>query len=178
MNETQITTAIQAQQYHKIVAALYPVCKLVIKYVKNNNGNKADGEDIFQESLLILYRNVQNGDCKAKASLQAYLLGIAKNCWSQELRRRGKLPQQSIEGVEVLEPELKDEERAFFLARQAFLDLGRKCQELLSMFYLQQKGLDAIAGQLGFASSKVAKNQKYRCLEKVKEHYNNLNKKA
>lgn len=178
MNETQITTAIQAQQYHKIVAALYPVCKLVIKYVKNNSGNKADGEDIFQESLLILYQNINSGNYKPNTTIQAYVLGIARNCWMQELRRRGKLPQQSLAGLDVLEPDWKDEEGAFFLARQAFLALGQKCQELLTLFYVQQKGLNAIASLLGFASGNVAKNQKYRCLEKAKEHYINLNKKA
>ena len=55
-------------------------------------------------------------------------------------------------------------------AQEAVMKLGQKCKELLELFYFKKLSMKEIAKKLGFASEKGAKNQKYRCIEKAKEH--------
>lgn len=54
------------------------------------------------------------------------------------------------------------------------MKLGQKCKELLELFYFKKLSMKDISKKLGFASEKVAKNQKYRCIEKAKENLKNL----
>ena len=55
-------------------------------------------------------------------------------------------------------------------AQEAILSIGKKCQELLQFFYFNNLSMKEIAIKLGFSSEKVAKNQKYRCIEKAKDY--------
>ena len=65
-------------------------------------------------------------------------------------------------------------EQKYNQAEEAFILLGEKCKELLMQFYFHKKPMIEIASMLGFANEKVAKNQKYKCLEKAKENYTQL----
>ena len=59
-------------------------------------------------------------------------------------------------------------------AEQAFKSLGQKCQDLLIAYYHQQLSMSKIAEMFGFGSERSAKSQKYKCLEKAKAHYNDM----
>jgi hypothetical protein len=47
---------------------------------------------------------------------------------------------------------------------------------LLILFYFKKKSFREIASSLAFRSENVAKNQKYRCLQKAKDNYLSLSK--
>jgi len=149
---------------------MYPAAK---KYILANNGSKEDAEDIFQDSLVMLYKNVNKSDFVLTASLQTYLLAITKNLWRDALRKKGRLPltQDETETADIIRD---DNEADYKIAELAFNFLGKKCKALLVAFYFQQKNYQQIAKMLSFSSDKIVKNQKYRCLQKAKENYSHL----
>jgi hypothetical protein len=49
--------------------------------------------------------------------------------------------------------------------------LGEKCKQILILFYFKKESYKKIATLLDFSDDKIAKNQKYRCLQKAKENY-------
>jgi DNA-directed RNA polymerase specialized sigma subunit len=63
------------------------------------------------------------------------------------------------------------EEEKFKKAETALQKLGDKCKKLLQLFYAQKKSFKEIADELDFTNEKIAKNQKYRCMEKARENY-------
>ena len=51
--------------------------------------------------------------------------------------------------------------------------LGSKCKELLYHFYYLNRDWKTITEELGYISEASARNQKYKCLEKIRKNLNN-----
>jgi hypothetical protein len=48
-------------------------------------------------------------------------------------------------------------------------NLGEPCKSLLESYYLQKKSMVAIAEEFGYTNADNAKNQKYKCLMRLKK---------
>lgn len=169
MTDKQIIENLRNNSYQKATNGLYGIFPLIKKHVRNNNGTVLDAEDVFQDALVILYKNVHAGDLELSVPLKNYVLGIAKNLWYQELRRRNKI--RVIAGELEIAEANTNREIEFDLAKTAFSLLGERCRQLLILFYFKKKTYAELASFLGFGNEKTAKNQKYRCLQKAKENY-------
>jgi len=55
------------------------------------------------------------------------------------------------------------------MMERAMNGLGEPCKSLLEAFYLQKKSMQEIAGSFGYTNSENAKNQKYKCLVRLKK---------
>ena len=169
MTDKEIIEHLKNNKYSLAVKGLYNILPSVKQYIKANNGTADDAQDIFQDALVVLYKKVQSGDFVLSVTLKTYLHAVAKNCWLQELRRRKKMPAgemaSDITSFEV------DEEPAFVFATAAFNLLGEKCRQLLMLFYFKKQSFKEIAAALAFSDEKIAKNQKYRCIQKAKDNY-------
>ncbi len=174
MTDKEIIEHLRHNKYALAVKGLYNVLPAVKKHIKANSGTANDAEDILQDALVILYKKVHAGNFTLTTSLHNYVMAIVKNCWLQELRQRKKMPAgetpDDIEATEAIE------ENYFSLADTAFHLLREKCKQLLILFYYKKKDLKTIAAALGFSNEKVAKNQKYRCIQKAKDNYLTLSK--
>jgi hypothetical protein len=53
-----------------------------------------------------------------------------------------------------------------------FLLLGDPCKELLECFYYKNLSWSEIASRLGYSSAASARNQKYKCLERIRKAVN------
>ena len=169
MTDTEIIEHLRNNKYSKAVNGLYNILPSVKRYIYANSGTQEDAKDIFQDALVVFYKKVNSTDFVLSASLTTYLNAIAKNLWLTELRRRKKLPEDksSTDIADVV----TDEETGFTIATTAFNLLGEKCRQLLMLFYFKKKSFKEIAGILAFSDEKIAKNQKYRCIQKAKENY-------
>jgi RNA polymerase sigma factor (sigma-70 family) len=173
MTDQAIIQHLQSNQYSLALKGLYHVLPHAKKFIIANHGDTHDAEDVFQDALVILCKKVQSGDFQLTASLKTYLLAIVRNRWHEVLRSRKKLPLADNTEPGAIHFSI-DEEPRYAQASAAFQLLGEKCRELLLMFYFRRKSYSEIAELLSFANEQTAKNQKYRCLQKAKEHYLNL----
>jgi RNA polymerase sigma factor (sigma-70 family) len=169
MTDHQVIEHLQNNHYSHAVKGLYGLLPSIKKYIVANNGNSEDAKDIFQDALVILYKKVQAGGFVLTVPLKTYLLAVVKNCWLQELRRRNKFP--ATEQANDIEEIVINEEEGFATAQAAFNLLGEKCRQLLMLFYFRKQSFKDIAAALSFSDENVAKNQKYRCMQKAKENY-------
>lgn len=169
MKDEHIIISLREGKIQKAVKGLYSAFPLINQHVSKNSGSKEDAEDLFQDALVILYKKVKDPEFKLSSSLSTFLFGIAKNLWYQELKRRNK----------VLEPEIFEEDFSesdlYKQAEEAFKLLGDKCREILILFYYAGKSMSEIAKIMSFSNERVAKTQKYRCIEKAKLNFNQLN---
>ncbi len=169
MTDTEIIEHLKNNKYSKAVNGLYNALPSIKKYICTNSGTVEDAKDIFQDALVILYKKVNSTAFVLSVSLTTYLNAIAKNLWLTELRRRKKLP--ADESNTDIADVIIEEEHGFTIATAAFNLLGEKCKQLLILFYFKKKNFREIAGILAFSDEKIAKNQKYRCIQKAKENY-------
>ena len=180
MTDEEIIQSIQLGNQKSVLKELYQYYPVVRQLILKNSGNKQDAEDIFQEALIILWRKAKEKDFQLSSSLKTFLFSISRLQWMNELRKR-KSSSTKISGEKDF-PELNEndsekfsgylqEEEKFQKAENALMKLGEKCRKLLQLFYSQNKSFKEIAGLLDFANEKVAKNQKYKCMEKARENY-------
>lgn len=177
MKDAQILELLKSGSFTKAGGKLYAYFPVVKKMVLKNNGSKQDAEDIYQEALIILFRKVQEGNFVLSSSLNTYLYSVCRYLWSDTLKKQNK--KIEFEKVESFIPDEEIEkdnhkESQYRIAEKAFQSVGEKCKELLVLFYHKNQGFKQIAKDLGFASENVAKNQKYRCLEKAKDNLKKL----
>lgn len=141
---------------------------LVAKYVRDMGGSFEEAKDVFQDALVIYYEKIATTHLELQYSEKAYLLGIARHCWTKKNKlnnRYTSLP-NSLDGIAM-------EESPGSTATNKLLDLlhasGKKCMELLQAFYYDKLPMNKVAGLFGFSTERSATVQKYKCLEKVRD---------
>ena len=181
MTDEQIIQELKAGKYTSAIKALYKHYPAVRGLILKNRGNKQDAEDVYQEALIILFRKVKQPDFVLTSSLSTFLIGICRLQWMGELRKRNKTAGDFERELSEVESQgfsaFIEEESKFKVAEKALLEVGEKCRDLLRLFYFEKMDFKKIAAKIGLSNEKVAKNQKYRCLEKARENYLLLNAK-
>ncbi|HAI82351.1 MAG TPA: RNA polymerase subunit sigma-70, partial [Chitinophagaceae bacterium] len=78
----------------------------------------------------------------------------------------------SLEETVPVEDDVEIQEKKnqeFLIMDRALGSLGEPCKSLLEAFYLQKKGMLEIADSFGYTNADNAKNQKYKCLMRLKK---------
>lgn len=134
-----------------------------------------DAQEYYQAATIILYENIMSSKVtELQSSLKTYLFGIGKNLTYQHHRKTERMERAKAEYM--IELELLAESRS---AMQTELDLrvvakclsviGEPCRQLLDLFYFRQKSMDEISSSMGYKNPETAKNQKYKCMERLRK---------
>ncbi len=173
MDDKQIIELLKIRKHSKAFNKLYKYYPQVEKLILSKGGSKEDARDIFQEALIIFYEKVCNTDFKLTSAIGTYLYSVCRFLWKDELlKRKGKHTiDVSFEftSEEESEFQLAMEQEAKFKQIESVLNqIGEKCLQILKMFYYDGLKMQVIASKVGLKSEKIAKNQKYKCLERAK----------
>ncbi|MBN2805617.1 MAG: sigma-70 family RNA polymerase sigma factor [Prolixibacteraceae bacterium] len=141
-------------------------------FVCANNGTENDANDVFQESIIIIYRKLKKRKLVLDdKSFETLIHSICRFLWLRELElKRGAMVtvsdmsnySESIFDEELEEIVLMNER--YRLYQEHFQKLGKDCQKILRLF-LQQVALKEIADRLGLVSESYAKKRKHQCKE-------------
>ncbi|MBL85322.1 MAG: RNA polymerase [Winogradskyella sp.] len=171
MSDDKIMALFKNGKREKAFKELYKLYPRIEKLILSNNGTKADANDVFQEALIILNRNLEKSDFKLTSSFYTYLYSVSRFVWKDTQRKFTKQELHNLQSEEVSIFDAVLEEQKYKSAEKAFRELGERCQQLLQWFYVKKMTFKVIAEQMRFKSEKVAKNQKYKCLQKAKDIY-------
>ncbi len=141
-------------------------------FIINNSGSQDDAKDIFQESVIVIYRKVKDQDhFILNSSFKTFIYSIARNLWLKNLRARkyeGKKIQDQQKYVELKEEPFKfsNEDLKMSLYQKYFRLLPEDCQKILqlSVKEIPQK---EISQAMGFKSENYVKKRKHDCKEKL-----------
>ena len=164
-----------AQNDSRAVETLYKShFSMIQHFVTNNNGSFDDARDIFQEAMITLYEKVQLDNFALTCQINTYLFSICKNLWLKRLQQMGKYsaPLSAQEETISVEEDLdrfEKKDAAFAIMDRALNSLGEPCKSLLEGYYLNKKGMQELANQFGYTNADNAKNQKYKCLMRLKK---------
>ena len=164
-----------AQNDSKAVETLYRSHFTMIQhFVENNNGSFDDARDVFQEAMIALYEKVQLDSFVLTCQIKTYLFSICKHLWFKRLQQMGKYSsplsahEESI-SIEMDMGQIEKKDAAFAIMDRALNSLGEPCKSLLEGYYLNKKGMQELASQFGYTNADNAKNQKYKCLMRLKK---------
>ena len=149
--------------------------------------------DIYQESSTALFLNIRDGKLSnLTSSLSTYFLRI---CINQTLKFIGKqqkvvplFDDSTITNKDAFRPDKIDElyqlctedEDAEIVARaekivQDIIDtMPDTCKTIFKGYYWDNFTTSVIADMFGFANANSVKTQKYKCLQKFRNKYNEL----
>jgi RNA polymerase sigma factor (sigma-70 family) len=154
----------------KELMRLYKKWPDIKRYLRSKGCLPIDAEDIFQEALIIYTRKCQEKDFQLDVAPFHFVKGICKFLWYNQ-SRKNKPQTELIEELTKLnvEEDWMQKEMQFKKMEDVINSIGEKCKELLTSFYGLGLSMTKIAKKLGLRNEKVAKSQKYRCLQKAKE---------
>lgn len=159
----------------KELKSLYKKWPDIRRFLQSKGCKTVDAEDIFQEALVIFCRKCEEKDFQLSVDAFHYVKSTCKFLWYNQ-SRKSKISVEITENIKV--PDTSDDwlekEMKLRLIEKAIQELGQKCRELLTSFYGLGLSMSAIAQKLGLRNEKVAKAQKYRCLQKAKENASSL----
>jgi len=129
-------------------------------YLFNNSGNEQDASDVFQDTIIILYKQIKGNKLKLTTDLKGYFFGIARNIWSEQLRRIGKTTELTVDFPDATEPdEIVDPVMERVVSR-AFLKLKPDQQKILNL-YSDGLTYEKIAIKMKFKNESYARRKKY-----------------
>ncbi len=155
---------------------------MVQSLVVNNNGTVQEAKDVFQEGMIVLFEKARSGSFELNCQLKTYVYSVCRRIWLKRLQQlnRFSIEADSVAEVVPVEEDLEEHEKKdqeFVMLEKAIGSLGEPCKSLIEAFYIQKRNMQDIASQFGYTNADNAKNQKYKCLMRLKKiffaHYKN-----
>ena len=167
--ERRTTEQIYQQHYH-----------IINSWLVKNGGSSADAADVFQEAMVVLFGKAQDEDFRLTCSIGTYLFAISKHLWYKKLQQQNRSPiflhDKSEEGDSDIgiayeeDINVHHEREAHYEQLNSALDqIGEPCRSLLKAYYHNDKNMQEIAADFGYTNPDNAKNQKYKCLARLRK---------
>lgn len=164
------------------------------------NITKEDKEDARHDAFFILSQKIRHGSIQTegnkvvgrdgnpfKSSLMTYLMSVAVNLKREFVRKGEKLKywDDIFASAELQTAMLSLEEFIYSPEEQAMheiiakclVEMPKRCKEILSMFYYEEKSLDEILktyvlGEEGIKSKDALKTRKNKCMNTLRDMAN------
>ncbi len=138
-----------------------------ILFLSRYSLSKEEIADIYQDAIIAFVENVQKGKCDdLSVELKTYLFSIGKYMTFKRMRN-----QREIDPHELESHWYQEEKEEIPNLEPALSRLGKRCYEILKLFYYEGKKLEQIQEIMGYDKKDVLKSQKSRCLKQLKDYY-------
>ena len=172
MNNEKIISGIRQKDTNTINWIYQNYFLPIENLITSNSGTRQDAQDVFQDVMLIIYRQIQNKDLILTCSFQTYLHSISKNIWFEDLRRKRKKLKNIFHissETQDFHPILDDVSQMInTIYNKSFDELSDRCRKILILHFLGEKSKE-IMQSLNISSSKVLKTKIYKCKKSLIE---------
>lgn len=147
---------------------------MIAHLVCSNNGTDQEAKDIYQEAIIAFYERVQEKDFTLTCQIKTYLYAVSRRLWLKRLTEKKKYHGNIEEtevflGIEDELTEIEEKETRFQQMNKALADLGEPCKSIIEDFYIHNLSMEDISIKFGYTNADNAKNQKYKCLQRLKK---------
>lgn len=151
----------------KTINYLYATYFGTIKaHILKNSGSEDDAYDIFQDSLMVLYKKIQANHIELTSDLKGYVFGVARNLWNNQLRKNNRETELVEDYADDYEIDKLLEIPIEVIVQRSFLKLKPECQKVLTL-HLEGKDYQEIAREMNYKSDTYARRKKYLCKEEL-----------
>ena len=157
--------------FRKLYHLFYQSCKQWVK--KHFDFENALFEDVFQDSMVVLYEGARDGKLDdLSCTIKTYLFAICRNQMLKQFklqkRQDEKVDEVIIHQREWMEKDDLNQEKVDQV-KMIITNTEEPCRSILKLFYYDGKSIDEISVILGYSNKNVVKVQKSRCLGYLKE---------
>lgn len=148
----------------------------ILSLITKNSGTYDDARDIFQEAMVILFEKARSGSFRLSSQLGTYLYAVCRKLWLKRLQLQGRyyvssdyeIDENNLSISEDTE-DAKEKDATYTMMETALEKLGEPCKSLIESFYIHKKGMNELVEMFGYTNADNAKNQKYKCLMRLKK---------
>ena len=147
---------------------------IIQSFITQNNGSYDDARDVFQEAMVVLYEKSKDPNFELTSQIKTYIYSICRRLWLKKLQYNQKIisPVETLQETVPVEEEIEQKiqlDNDFEMMDVAMKSLGEPCKSLLEAYYINKKHMTEIADEFGYTNADNAKNQKYKCLMRLKK---------
>lgn len=155
----------------ELYKAHYP---MVVNLICTNSGTEQEAKDIYQEAVMAFYERVQQPDFVLTCKIKTYLYAVCRRLWLKRLSEKKRfsitIPEpEAFEGADDEASYATEKELSFTRMGAALKALGEPCKSIIEDFYIHDFSMEIIREKFGYTSADNAKNQKYKCLQRLKK---------
>ncbi|MFK8060371.1 MAG: RNA polymerase sigma factor [Polaribacter sp.] len=177
MNEQQLIILLKASDKKTLKKIYVDNRDAFINFARKFHLSNADILDVYQDAIITLQEKAIKGDImNLTCSIRTYLFGIGKYMLYEKARKNSKtnsdfpLESEAYNYKEIADDFFDEEPNKFqLLLQKGFAELGKKCKEVLTLFYYRGFTIDEIAEKLNYNNKNVVKSQKSRCIKQLKD---------
>jgi RNA polymerase sigma factor (sigma-70 family) len=131
-------------------------------------------KDIYQEAVIAFYERVQQPAFTLTCKIKTYLYAVSRRLWLKKLaekkRFNGSIDEvETFLGIEEEIKEVSERESRFKKMGIALEGLGEPCKSIIEDFYIADLSMEEISVKFNYTNADNAKNQKYKCLQRLKK---------
>jgi len=141
----------------------------VRKYILQNGGTGEDIEDIFQDSLILVYNKLCSDSLQIDLSIHSYFIGVCKNKWRNQRRKQlkilydnGLIDKKEDDTQSVIDTITEEDQAGLF--HKHLYNLNNKNRNILQLFF-EGKSMREIAIITGYSEGYARKK---KCISKNK----------
>ena len=140
--------------------------QMIRRLVTDNSGSNRDAEDVFQDTMIVLYEKIRKGTLSVTGAFSTFLYSIARNIWLKHIAKRtiiGRLmydPEHPVMNEACIDVPI--EQQRIELFRKHFETLSPQKQQVLKL-YFEGWSEKRIAKEVGITSLKYMKKLKDQC---------------
>ncbi|HSZ26140.1 MAG TPA: sigma-70 family RNA polymerase sigma factor [Cytophagaceae bacterium] len=142
-------------------------------FIYNNSGSEQDAKDICQEAVIILYEKLKGDALELNCSVKTYLYSVCRRLWLKKLYYKSKFTGKLDDFENIFsteeQSEAEEKERDFTRMEVSLNGLGEPCRTILEDYYVNKLSMADICEKFGYTNADNAKNQKYKCLMRLKK---------
>jgi RNA polymerase sigma factor (sigma-70 family) len=147
---------------------------MVSHFILSNSGTDDEAKDIYQEGVIVFYEKIKENSLELSCQIKTYLYSVCRRLWLKRLAEKGRYAvkmDDSEDFVPVDEDtqQHEEQERQFGVMNESLEQLGEPCRTLLEDYYIRMQNMQVITEKFGYTNSDTAKNQKYKCLQRLKK---------
>ena len=157
------------KQDDKILNWLYDnYLQSIKRYVLGNSGTAEDVSDVFQDSIIILYKQISEDNLTLTTDLKGYFFGIARNVWNAQLRKKQKTTLLDIDLAEENDEVGINDPVLERVVSRAFKKLKPDQQAILN-FFSEGYTYEEISLRMNLKNETYARRKKYLSMEALLE---------
>ncbi|HVD96850.1 MAG TPA: sigma-70 family RNA polymerase sigma factor [Cytophagaceae bacterium] len=170
--DKEILNSIRAGKEDSALTFLYKkVLPKVKHYILGNSGDEEEAFDIFQDAIMIFYKQVKTDKFKEEYEIAGFIYSVSRNLWINRVKQKNR----NVSMPETLHHEsnepgllegLISKEREEYIMNM-LSELGERCKELLLNSIYHKFSMKEICEKMGFSTEDAAKTRNYKCKQKL-----------
>jgi RNA polymerase sigma factor (sigma-70 family) len=147
---------------------------MILYFINSNNGSEPEAKDIYQDAIIVLYENLQKEGFQLNCKLKTYLYSICRRLWLKKLAEKNKFYGKVDDFEEFLplpeeDQDSYDRDKQIQIMNDSLYRLGDPCKTIIEDYFINNFSMQQICDKMGYTNTDTAKNQKYKCLVRLKK---------